>query len=183
MTNIARDVGEDARAGRLYLPLAWLKDAGIDPQAWLVRPTFSPALGATILRLLQEADALYLRSGAGIAYLPPACRPGIRLARTLYADIGREIERNGGDSVSQRAKVSTGRKFALAAQTLVAMALPQPRELAPALAEAQFLVDAVAADVLPQPVSPAWRLSRKLIWLIDLFERLERRELFDQAPP
>ena len=183
LTNIARDVGEDARAGRLYLPLAWLRDAGIDPQAWLVRPTFSPALGATIQRLLQEADALYLRSGAGIAHLPLTCRPGIRLARTLYADIGREIERRGGDSVSHRAKVSTGRKFALAAQTLVAMALPQPRELAPVLEEAQFLVDAVAADVLPQPVSPAWRLSRKLIWLIDLFERLERRELFDQAPP
>jgi 15-cis-phytoene synthase len=133
--------------------------------------------------LLQEADVLYLRSGAGIAYLPLACRPGIRLARTLYADIGREIERSGGDSVAHRAKVSTGRKFVLAAQTLVAMSLPQPRELAPALEEAQFLVDAVAAGILPQQVPPTWRLSRKLIWVIDLFERLERRELFDQAPP
>jgi phytoene synthase len=34
LTNIARDVGEDARAGRLYLPLQWLREAGIDPQAW-----------------------------------------------------------------------------------------------------------------------------------------------------
>ena len=31
LTNICRDVGEDARAGRLYLPLAWLRDNGIDP--------------------------------------------------------------------------------------------------------------------------------------------------------
>ena len=30
LTNIARDVGEDARAGRLYLPLDWLDEAGID---------------------------------------------------------------------------------------------------------------------------------------------------------
>ena len=183
LTNIARDVGEDARAGRLYLPLAWLRDAGIDPQAWLVRPTFSPALGATIQRLLQEADVLYRRSGAGIAYLPLACRPGIRLARTLYADIGREIERSGGDSVSHRAKVSAGRKFALATQTLVAMAWPQPGASAPPLEEAQFLVDAVAADLSPQQGPHSGRLSRKLIWLIDLFERLERRELFDQARP
>ena len=37
LTNIARDVGEDARAGRLYLPLAWLREAGIDADAWLAR--------------------------------------------------------------------------------------------------------------------------------------------------
>jgi 15-cis-phytoene synthase len=183
LTNIARDVGEDARADRLYLPLTWLRDAGIDPQAWLVRPTFSPALGATIQRLLQEADVLYRRSGAGLAYLPWTCRPGIRLARTLYADIGREVERRGGDSVSHRAKVSAGRKLSLLAQTLVEMALPNPRESAPALEEARFLVDAVAADLVPQPEPPAWLLSQKLIWLIDLFERLERRELFDQVRP
>ena len=183
LTNIARDVGEDARAGRVYLPLTWLREAGIDPQAWLARPTFSPALGAVIQRLLQEADALYRRADAGIAYLPPTCRPGIRLARKLYADIGREIERRGGDSVSHRAQVSAGRKLRLAAQTLVAMALPELREWAPALEEARFLVDAVAADILPPPGPTAGCLSRRLIWLIELFERLERRELFDRARP
>jgi len=184
LTNIARDVGEDARAGRLYLPLAWLRDAGIDPQAWLARPTFSPALGATIQRLLHAADALYRRSGAGIAYLPLTCRPGIRLARTLYAEIGREVERRGCDSVSHRAAVSAGRKLRLMAQTLIAMAFPEPCEWAPALEEGRFLVDAVAAsDLLPQSGAAAWGLSGKLIWLIDLFDRLERRELFDQAGP
>jgi phytoene synthase len=35
LTNIARDVGEDARNGRLYLPREWLREEGIDPQAWL----------------------------------------------------------------------------------------------------------------------------------------------------
>ena len=42
LTNIARDVGEDARAGRLYLPLQWLREAGIDPDAWLAKPVFTP---------------------------------------------------------------------------------------------------------------------------------------------
>jgi 15-cis-phytoene synthase len=37
LTNIARDVGEDARNGRLYLPRSWMREAGIDPQAWLAR--------------------------------------------------------------------------------------------------------------------------------------------------
>ena len=43
LSNIARDVAEDARAGRLYLPLAWLREGGIDPEAWLARPGPSPA--------------------------------------------------------------------------------------------------------------------------------------------
>ena len=38
LTNIARDVGEDARAGRLYLPLDWFAQAGLDPEAFLADP-------------------------------------------------------------------------------------------------------------------------------------------------
>ena len=39
LTNIARDVGEDARAGRLYLPLSWLRAEGIDPEDLACRAT------------------------------------------------------------------------------------------------------------------------------------------------
>ena len=42
ITNIARDVGEDARRGRLYLPREWLAAAGVDADAWLANPRFSP---------------------------------------------------------------------------------------------------------------------------------------------
>jgi phytoene synthase len=38
LTNIARDVGEDARRGRIYLPLDWLDEAGIDPEVFLANP-------------------------------------------------------------------------------------------------------------------------------------------------
>ena len=56
LTNIARDVGEDARAGRLYLPLSWLHEAGIDADEWLAKPLFSEKLGEVISRLLDTAD-------------------------------------------------------------------------------------------------------------------------------
>ena len=101
LTNIARDVGEDARAGRLYLPLSWLREAGIDPEAWLAKPVFTPEIAAIVQRLLDAADVLYARATLGIANLPLACRPGIYAARALYAEIGRELERGGLDSVSQ----------------------------------------------------------------------------------
>ena len=95
LTNIARDVGEDARAGRLYLPLAWLREAGIDPDAWLTRPAFTPALGDVVRRLLQQADVLYARAGAGIAafrspagpaFAPPVCSTPRSAARSSGAD-------------------------------------------------------------------------------------------------
>lgn len=105
LSNIARDVGEDAAMGRLYLPRQWMREAGIDPQAWLARPVFTPALASVVQRLLAAADALYARVGSGVAQLPLACRPGINAARFLYADIGRQVQRAGCDSKIGRAHV------------------------------------------------------------------------------
>jgi len=110
LSNIARDVGEDARMGRLYLPRAWMIEAGLDPQAWLERPEFSPALGGVVQRVLDAAGALYARVDAGVARLPLACRPGINAARFLYAEIGHEVARQGLDSVARRARVPAARK-------------------------------------------------------------------------
>lgn len=184
LTNIARDVGEDARAGRLYLPLEWLRDAGIDPEAWLARPVFNAEIADIVQRLLDAADILYARATFGIANLPVACRPGIYAARALYAEIGRELERGGLDSVARRAVVSTNRKLAVLARTLAFL----ETEWAPAkkfgsesaqIEETRFLVDAVAAmppretartKPLMQPIED------RVVWVIDLFARLERRD-------
>ena len=54
LTNIARDVGEDARNRRLYLPRRWMREAGLDPDDWLGAPAFSPALGSVVARLLAQ---------------------------------------------------------------------------------------------------------------------------------
>ena len=173
LTNIARDVGEDARAGRLYLPLAWLREAGIDAEAWLARPVFSAPLGAVVARLLHAADVLYARSRAGIAALPVACRPGMHAARLLYAEIGREVERRGLDSVSQRAVVSSSRKAMLLPRALAAALAPVSADGSAALDQAGFLVEAAAVAV---EANAARGLEARALWLLDLFERLERRE-------
>ncbi len=123
LTNIARDVGEDARAGRLYLPLGWLREAGVEPEAWLARPVFSDEVGFVVQRLLWAADDLYERADSGIARLPPSCRPAIRAARHLYAGIGREIGWHGFDSVSRRAVVPARRKTWLLARALLSRAV------------------------------------------------------------
>jgi phytoene synthase len=190
LTNIARDVGEDAAAGRLYLPVDWLSEAGIVSEAWLARPAHSAALGAITERLLREADRLYARAVAGIEQLPLSCRPGIHAARLIYAEIGRELERSGSNSVSSRAVVPQARKARLLPWALIATARPpdDPVAMAPPLAEAQFLVEAVmsAPSELPgsaETVSscvPWWNLTDQLVGVIELFERLERRDRSDR---
>src|SRR6185436_15894082 len=105
LTNIARDVGEDAGRGRLYLPLDWLERAGIDPQGFLGEPRYSPALGGVVRRLLGEADRFYASADVGIDGLPFDCQGAIRAARFIYAEIGAYVARAGFDSVTARAVV------------------------------------------------------------------------------
>ncbi len=182
LTNIARDVGEDARAGRLYLPLAWLREAAIDPDAWLAKPVFGNEIAAIVQRLLDAADALYARATFGIEHLPRTCRPGIYAARALYAEIGRELERRGLDSISQRAVVSTRRKLAVLGRTLALWQTDwvPARRLAPAIQidETRFLVDAVAAMPLRDVARSrrARAVEDRVVWVIDLFTRLEQRD-------
>lgn len=175
LTNICRDVGEDARAGRLYLPLSWLRSVGIDPADFLMRPVFSRELGEVIRAVLARADVLYRKAAPGIAALPMPCRPAIHMARILYREIGREIERRGFDSVSSRAVVSGSHKMRAVARALPATLMIPPMTDGAALPSSQFLVEALAGAPALQPAMPAWyRVRDRAIWVIDLFERLER---------
>ncbi|MEM6638301.1 MAG: phytoene/squalene synthase family protein [Pseudomonadota bacterium] len=142
LTNICRDVGEDARAGRLYLPLDLMEAQGIDHEAWLRKPVWTPAVGEVVQSLLDAADVLYRRSASGIAQLPVGCRPGINAARWIYSDIGRKIERNGLNSVDYRAVVSQSRKSVRLIRALISTLRPRARDYAPPLKEVAFLVEA-----------------------------------------
>jgi phytoene synthase len=149
LTNISRDVGEDARAGRLFLPLNWMREEGLDPEAFLAAPRFCPALERIIRRLLAEAERLYDRSAIGIAGLPPSVRPAIRAARILYREIGRELARMDYDSIARRAIVSPARKRVLLAEALFGFGLPDIGRDAPPLPETAYLVEAV--ERAPRP--------------------------------
>ena len=185
LTNICRDVGEDARNGRLYLPRDWMLEAGIDPDQFLADPQFTPALGEVVSRLLKAAQRLYRRASTGIGKLPRLCRPGIHAARLIYAEIGEQLARNGLDSVNHRAVVSWQRKLALVERAIAASIHPPPTRLdAPALNETHFLVaavhpsepEAVSQTTYGQLLADIDADTRGFAWMIDLFARLERRE-------
>jgi phytoene synthase len=101
MTNVARDVGEDARRDRVYLPAAWLEEAGGSATDVLALVPTAPVRRVTC-RLLALADAYYARGIAGIPLLPPSCRPAILSAALLYRAIGRRVAARDGDGVTER---------------------------------------------------------------------------------
>jgi phytoene synthase len=170
-TNIARDVGEDARNGRLYLPHDWLRAERIEPRAFLAAPAHTPALGRVVARLLRAADLLYARAEAGIAALPRDCRAGIAAARFVYAEIGRQVERQGLDSVSRRAVVPGHRKFRLMARSLIVPA-HRPADFAtPPLPGTRFLVEAV--EPLRGTPPPFVAFGDRIAWAAELFDRLK----------
>lgn len=179
LSNIARDVGEDARMGRIYLPLAWLREAGIDPAAFLAAPRFTPALGRVVQRLLAHAETLYARAEAGVAALPRDCRPGIGAARLIYAEIGRQVAACDGDSVSSRAVVSDRRKLALLARGLGAITWRAAANPPPPLAATRYLVEAVQAELVP---ARPRGLGESTAWLCDLTLRLARRDAALEYP-
>jgi phytoene synthase len=179
LTNIARDVGEDARAGRLYLPLQWLDDLQIDAEEIRRRPAHSKAMASVIQRLLVVADGLYRRAEAGINRLPGNCRPCIFTARLLYAEIGHELRRRQCDPFSQRAVVSPARKCRVLAGLCRVPRLDDTGLNAPPLPQVEFLIEAVRSSPAPREQTGRQSAPRRgLVRVLDLFEELERRERF-----
>jgi phytoene synthase len=176
LTNIARDVGEDARLGRVYLPEDWMRAEGLDPDAWLAAPVFDARLGRVVRRVLDHAETLYDRARDGVSALPSDCRPAIHAARLVYSEIGRMIAANGYDSVSVRAYVPGRRKLSLLAEAMVAARGGSSGQAHPVLPEVRFLVEAVTRQPLhdgAMHVSPRFSSSRTSR-VIDIFAKLEQ---------
>lgn len=185
LTNIARDVGEDAREGRLYLPREWMRDAGLSPEDFLADPRPSRPLAQVVHRLLREAQRLYYRSEAGVAALPLGARPAIFAARLIYDAIGSEIRANDLDSVTHRAHTSTARKVGLLARAYASsgltVILPRSAVLyAPPLMETAFLVDAAAREPLRN--SGRARLNDRISGVADILLEMEARERARSGP-
>lgn len=139
LTNIARDIGTDARAQRLYMPLAWMRKGGLDPETWLSAPHFCPTIQEITQALLERADVLYQRCESGVAVLPKDCRSSIYAARLIYADIGGMIQKQDWDTVSARAFVRLPRKLVLLVKAVLFPPTDQGQLLAPALLATAWL--------------------------------------------
>lgn len=110
LTNILRDVGEDARMGRIYLPQDELRRFGYAEED-LLRGKLTEPFFALMDFEIKRARALYREAEQGIPLLEPDTRFTVLLAARLYARILDEIERNAYDVYTRRAHLSLTAKL------------------------------------------------------------------------
>lgn len=110
LTNIARDVIEDAGVGRVYLPARWLEEAGVPPQA-LQATAHRDGLCEVVRRLLDEAERYYASANQGLATLDFRCAWAIATARGVYREIGKVVLDRGPAAWDQRAVVGKMHKL------------------------------------------------------------------------
>ena len=109
-TNIARDVGEDARNSRLYLPESWMRQVGLDPDTWLEKPVDDMRIRSLVEKLLEKASSYYQVSSE-LSFASKDCRLSILSARYIYEEIGNELKKHSFNSINYRAHVSLSKNF------------------------------------------------------------------------
>lgn len=133
LTNILRDVREDALRGRVYLPEARLREHGLQPEDLLQgagRPESHPSVAARlrpmVLELLELADRYYDSSVDGLRYIPARPRWAILVASRVYRQIGRRLARvHHADPLHGRTVVPGIEKLGAAAVALALGSSPR----------------------------------------------------------
>ncbi len=124
LTNIARDVVEDAQRGRCYIPMQW--DVTLHGMSAPQSAAQRAQAFAALQRLLALADDFYAFAHAGISVIPRHNRRAIRIAAALYQGIGHKILRQGAGRYWQgRVFLTRAEKIKLLAQTLLLPEMPK----------------------------------------------------------
>ena len=132
LTNICRDVAEDARMGRVYLPQVRLLHHGQPPQGLLRGQASRVAVSRVVLDLLTLADVYYRSAEHGMRYLSPRSRAAILVAARLYRQIGVRLrERGQGDALAGRTIVPWSDKSVRVVGALGRLAKPQVLGIGP----------------------------------------------------
>lgn len=113
LTNVARDVAEDAARGRFYLPANW-----VDPDT--VRKAIDTddagaieTVDSAVTRLVEMADLYYESATEGHWYIPPRNRRAIYFALVVYRGIGWTLRRKDRGAWRERTVLSLPRKLSL----------------------------------------------------------------------
>lgn len=129
LTNIARDVLEDARAGRRYLPGTWVGD--LSPAAIAeARPIHREPVRAAIRQTVALAESHYQAAESGLALIPLRNRQAIRIAARLYRAIGLRVRDQGCRYWEGRVSLTSRERARLAFGTLAGLARrPDPQDV------------------------------------------------------
>lgn len=111
LANIARDIEEDDRVGRCYLPVDWLAEMDIPPGQHM-KPPFRQRLAVLATRLADRAAAFEESARYGTPALGFRSAWAVLAAAAIYGEIGRTVARRGEAAWDKRVTTSTGQKLA-----------------------------------------------------------------------
>jgi 15-cis-phytoene synthase len=107
ISNIARDVTEDAARGRVYLPATWLREEGVEPDD-VVRGSAEPVrVMRVVARAVRLAEHYYTSGRRGYRYLPLRARAVVVIAARRYREIGRLAVARGPEALVSRTVVGS----------------------------------------------------------------------------
>jgi len=112
LTNIARDIVEDAAMGRCYLPEEWLVEEGVDLTDFAASE-HRQRLSRLAARLVDQAEAYYQSSYSGLAALPLRSAWAVATARRVYRKIGHRVKRAGAGAWQGRISTSRSEKVGM----------------------------------------------------------------------
>jgi len=118
LTNIVRDVGEDVRRNRIYLPLEDMRRHGVDTDQ-IIRLEETPAFGALLQEQVDRARGFYRKA---LALLPAEDRKAQRaglVMGNIYARLLEEVSREGTATLRRRVSLTPLRKLWIAWRTWV----------------------------------------------------------------
>ena len=117
LANIARDISEDADAGRCYIPATWLAKADIPPGEHM-KLLHRPGMAMIGTRLAEMAGGFEVSARAGAQKLPFRSRWAVLAAAGIYGDIAREVARRGEGAWDHRVVTTGAAKLGWVAKAL-----------------------------------------------------------------
>ncbi len=131
LTNILRDLGEDSRMGRVYLPQEDLRRFGYSEEDLRASVVDERFLGLMQFQV-ERAREYYRKSEPLLPLIDSESRPCLRAMVQIYGGILDQIVRQDYDVFSARARVPTWGKLGIAARAWLESRLPLRRELSSA---------------------------------------------------
>ena len=121
LTNIARDVYEDAKLKRIYLPSEWIPNINLyelngQNTISLEQETI---ISNAINRLIDLSEKFYFNGFSGLKYIPLKTRLGIFIAANIYKGIGIKIKKNGKKYLKKRIYLNYYEKLIITLKSII----------------------------------------------------------------
>ena len=121
LTNIARDVYEDSKMKRIYLPANWIPNISLKNLSKLneFSEENDEKISEAIHMVINLSEKFYINGFAGLKYIPFSSRLGIFIAANVYKGIGTKIKSNKKKYSRERIYLNSFEKFVITIKSLI----------------------------------------------------------------